>query len=302
MDDVVVRTITERDVERAGDVDFAAFQDAALRHGAAPTVTTPGDCRSYVRHLLAFEPLGGVVAEAGGDVIGLAWVHVRGPVATLGPVAVDPSHQACGVGRRLVERCLSLAGARTPQVRLVHESYNAPALGLYLRLGFRVVSPLLELELPAARTVAALPPPSGVVVRDAVAADRARVVDRDARAFGAPRPQNVDLYLERGRAVVAERGRMLAGYALGIGFRGHAYLGSASAEDVELLLVLLATLAAALAASGPRLRVLVPATDRRLVDGLLGIGFRVAKACQYMVRGGGTAPPPSYVLMSGDMM
>jgi hypothetical protein len=139
-------------------------------------------------------------------------------------------------------------------------------------------------------------------VRAAVAADRARIVERDARAFGPPRAQNIDLYLERGRALVAERGRALAGYALGIGFRCHAYLGSAAAADAELLVALLGMLAAAFCAQGPRLRTLVPATDRLLVDGMLGLGFRVAKACQYMVRGGGTAPPPNYVLMNGDMM
>ena len=50
------------------------------------------------------------------------------------------------------------------------------------------------------------------------------------------------------------------------------------------------------------LRTLVPASDRRLVDGLLALGFRVLRACHYMVRGGGTAPPPNYVLMNGDMM
>ncbi len=48
--------------------------------------------------------------------------------------------------------------------------------------------------------------------------------------------------------------------------------------------------------------VLVPAIDRALIDGLAAAGFRVFRACQYMVRGGGTAPPPNYVLMNGDML
>jgi len=45
---------------------------------------------------------------------------------------------------------------------------------------------------------------------------------------------------------------------------------------------------------------MIPATDRHLVDGLLALGFEVFRACHYMVRGGGTAPPPGYVLMGGD--
>jgi len=80
------------------------------------------------------------------------------------------------------------------------------------------------------------------------------------------------------------------------------FLGSASADDPDTLQLLLRALAAELATSGRTLRTLVPAVDRRLVDALLGDGFRIFRACHYMVRGGGTAPPPNYVLMNGDMM
>src|SRR5439155_6689982 len=112
----------------------------------------------------------------------------------------------------------------------------------------------------------------------------------------------IDTYVQRGRALVAERGTAVAGYALGIGAHGTAYLGSASADDGEVLLALLATLAGELAAPGVVVRLLAPAGDRRLIDGLIQLGFRVFRACHYMVRGGGTAPPPNYVLMNSDMM
>lgn len=298
---VTIRPLEERDVDRAGDVNFVAFHDVALRHGQPPVVTAPADARGYIRHLLAFDPLGGSVAELDGELVGMAWVHVRGPVATIGPVAVEPRLQGQGIGRRLVERCIERAGPRVPQVRLVHESYNAASLGLYLRAGFRVVAPLVELELArGARVVAA--GPSGARLRAATEADRTRLVERDGRAFGAPRPQSVELYLRRGRTLVAERGTALAGYAFGISLGALGYLGSASAEDGDVLLELLASLATELHGEGTALRTLVPATDRRLVDGLLGVGFRVFRACHYMVRGGGTAPPPNYVLMNGDLM
>jgi GNAT superfamily N-acetyltransferase len=296
-----IRPLEERDADRAGDVNFVAFHDVALRHGQPPVVTGPADARSYVRHLLTFDPLGGSVAELDGEIVGMAWLHVRGPVATIGPVAVEPRVQGQGIGRRLVERCIERAGPRVPQVRLVHESYNAASLGLYLRLGFRVVAPLVELELAGGIRVAAVGP-SGANLRAATDADRTRLVERDSRAFGAPRPQSVELYLRRGRAQLAERGTVLAGYAFGIGLGAVGYLGSASAEDGDVLLELLAALATDLHGDRTTLRTLVPATDRRLVDGLLGIGFRVFRACHYMVRGGGTAPPPNYVLMNGDLM
>ena len=168
-----VRPLEERDVDRAGDVNFVAFYDVAVRHGMRPVVTTPSEARSYLRHLLAFDPLGGLVAEQDGDVVGMAWVHPRGPVATIGPVAVDPRYQGRGIGRLLVERSLELAGPRAPQVRLVHESFNPTSLALYLRTGFRVVAPLCEFELAAGSRVVAASP-TGVKLRVAAAGRQRR--------------------------------------------------------------------------------------------------------------------------------
>ena len=102
--------------------------------------------------------------------------------------------------------------------------------------------------------------------------------------------------------LLAERGKTLAGYAFGIAVGTLGYLGSAAGDDGDVVLELLAALAGELGSETVMLRTLVPAGDRRLVDGLLGLGFRVFRACHYMVRGGGTAPPPNYVLMNGDMM
>jgi ribosomal protein S18 acetylase RimI-like enzyme len=299
---LTLRPAEDRDVDRAGDVNFLAFYEAALVHRLPPVVTTPAESRRYIRYLLEFDPLGGVVAEEDGEVVGVGWVHPRGAVATIGPLAVEPRVQRRGVGRRLLERLIELAGKGVPQVRLVQESYNAVSLGLYLRAGFRVVAPLLELELGAGTALVPPRAPAGLTVRQAASEDRARLVTRDARAFGAPRPQSIDLYLRRGRVMVAEQGGTLAGYGMGIGFATSAFLGSAAADDPEILLLLLGTLASELAARGHGVRALVPAVDRRVVEGLLAVGFRVFRACHYMVRGGGTAPPANYVLMNGDMM
>lgn len=297
-----IRAAQERDVERAADVAFVAYDRAAVAHGMPPAVGTPDDCRRGLKQLLALDPLGGFVAEEDGRLVGVGWVHPRGPVATVGPLAIHPDAQGRGVGRRLLERLLEAAGPGVPQVRAVSDSFNTVALGLNLRLGFRIVAPLLLMELPAGARSPAMAAPGGLVVRPATAADAAHVVQRDARAFGAPRAQSVDGYLARGRVLIAERGAMLAGYALGLVADRVAHLGAASADDADVVLVLLATLAGELAAPGVGVRVLVPATDRRLLGGLADFGFRVRLACQYLVRGGGTAPPANYVLMNGDLM
>jgi len=294
---VTIRPLVSTDVDAVAEADFAAFHDVALRHGLPPVVGAVRDSRDYVRRLVLADPLGGFVAIEGDRIVGHAWVHVRGPIATVGPIAVEPASQSRGVGRALLARCLE-AASRAAQVRLVHESFNVHSLALYLGAGFRVVAPLLELSLAEGRDVQATGAPEGTHVRLAVADDQARIVARDARGFGTSRAQDVERYLRAGRGVVAERGGALAGYALG----GFGYLGSAAADDPELVLAMLSRLAAEPSLRVGALRTMVGATDRRLVDGLLGLGFRLFRACHYMVRGGGTAPPAGYVLMSGDFM
>ena len=293
---MTLRPLTAGDVDAVAEVDFAAFHDVALRHGLVPLVTAVRESRTTVRNLVAADPLGGVVAEEDGRIVGYAWVHGRGPIATIGPIAVEPAVQRRGFGRALLAHCVQAAGPRATQIRLVHESFNTASLELYLEAGFRIVAPLLELVLEPATPAPTVVEAPSVAMRPAVAADQARIVARDARPFGTPRPQDVERHLRSGRGLVAERGKTLAGFALG----GFGMLGSAAADDPALVLAMLATLAAEPTLRGGPLRVMLLATDRALVDGLRAMGFGLFRACHYMIRGGGTAPPTGYVLMGGD--
>jgi ribosomal protein S18 acetylase RimI-like enzyme len=293
---VPIRPLVPDDVDAVAEADFAAFHDVALRHGMPPVVRAVRDSRAYLRTLLEDDPLGGFVAEEGGRIVGHAWVHTRAPIATIGPIAVEPASQRRGVGRALLAHCVQAAGARAAQIRLVHESFNTESLHLYLAEGFRIVAPLLELVLRD--QVATAPAPAQVMIRRADPSDQSRIAARDARAFGAQRPHDVERHVRAGQAVVAERGRTFAGYALARA----GWLGAAAADDPDVVLAMLAALSAdsAVAVTPPRLMVL--GTDRALVDGLRAMGFRVFRACHYMIRGGGTAPPAGYVLMSGDLL
>jgi predicted N-acetyltransferase YhbS len=295
---ITLRPLAPADVDAAAEVDFAATSDVALRHGLEPLVRAVRDSRAYLRRLLEADPVGGVVAEESGGVVGHAWVHPRGPIATVGPIAVEPARQRRGIGRALLAHCLGAAGPRTSQVRLVHESFNLATLGLYLSEGFRIVAPLLELALEPEHALPAPPAPARATVRAAEPSDQARIVARDARAFGTARPHDVARMLRTGRGVVAERGKTLAGYVLG----ADGMLGSAAGDDAELVLAMLATLAGDRRLRTGVLRVMVLGTDRVLVEGLRAMGWRLFRTCQYMIRGGGTAPPAGYVLMGGDYM
>lgn len=295
---MTIRPLAPADVDAVAEVDFAAFQDVALRHGQVPLVGAVRDSRAYVRRLLEADPLGGFVAEDGGTIVGHAWVHGRGPIATVGPLAVEPRAQGRGAGRALLAACLQAAGPRATQVRLVHESFNMAALHLYLTTGFRIVAPVLELELAPTASVPAPPAVARTSLRPAGVADVERIAARDARAFGTRRPQDVERRLRAGCGIVAEREKRLVGYALG----GFGTLGSSAADEAEVGLSMLVSLAGEAALRRTALRVMVLGSDRVLVDGLLGAGFRLFRACHYLTRGGGPAPPAGYVLMSGDYM
>jgi GNAT superfamily N-acetyltransferase len=298
---LAVRPLVARDAGPVADVLFVAAAERAARMRQAPAFEMPAAARRFVDRLLEVDPMGAHVVDADGEVVGVGWTHARGRIATLGPLALLPRHRGHGVGRRLLETCVAAAGERGVQVRVVEDGTDVVALGLFLRAGFRVASGLFELERPLGS--ATPPPPSGgVSVRPAAASDQAELVARDARSWGAPRPHDLAALLEHGvGAILVRHERVLAH---GLARRGEqaTWLGPASGEDAALVAALLGHLAAE-AAARDRLpaRALVPASDRRLVDGLLAEGFRVRGVLQYLCGGGGTAPPPGYVLCSRQL-
>jgi GNAT superfamily N-acetyltransferase len=304
---ITFRTIGPGEAAAAAEVLFVALYDVALRHGARPVVADVDDARGYVDHLMNFDPLSGVLGEQDGQAVAVGWLHPRGSVATIGPLAVLPALQGQGLGRHLLTHLAEAAGRRVSQIRLVQDAFDTTSMGLYLQAGFRVVAPLLELELPARGVAPSLDDGTelclddGTELRPMESADRRVVIERDARVFGQQRVQDVDVFLERGHGVVAERGGRITGYGFAIEVGGLVQLGPAAADDPLVVRAALAWLAATLAVRGLPSRLMVAAGDRRLVDGLLEAGFRVFRVCSYMIRGGGTAPPASYVFMSGDL-
>ncbi|MGO2861741.1 MAG: mycothiol synthase [Brevibacterium sp.] len=95
-----------------------------------------------------FDPSTIVIAERAGDVIGFHEIKLTDPEPSTGTsgrlgevyvVGVDPAVHAKGVGRALtVEGMRRMVAAGAERIELYVESDNAPALGLYERLGFHV--------------------------------------------------------------------------------------------------------------------------------------------------------------------
>ena len=301
MSAITFRTIGPGEVAAAADVLFVALYDVALRHGARPAVADLDDARGYVEHLMSFDPLSGVLGEQDGQAVAVGWLHPRGNVATIGPLAVLPALQGQGLGRHLLTHLADAAGRRVSQIRLVQDGSDPASMGLYLRTGFRVVAPVLELELPAASPCPGPSPDDGTALRPMESADRRVVIERDARVFGQPRAQDVDGFLARGHGVIAERAGRVIGHAFAVEAGALVQLGPAAADEPVVVCAAVAWLAGAFAARALPCRLVVPAGDRRVVDGLLALGFRVFRVGSYLIRGGGTAPPASYVFMSADL-
>ncbi len=81
-----------------------------------------------------------IVAERGGRVAGYAVLWIVGEEAQILDVAVDPACRRRGVGRALFsELSVRARAARCVKATLEASARNEPALGLYRRLGFRVV-------------------------------------------------------------------------------------------------------------------------------------------------------------------
>lgn len=83
------------------------------------------------------------IAEAGGRIVGSAFV-VRGGdagVAKLRLVYVEPQVRGTGLGRRLVEDCMTFArGAGYRRMTLWTNDVLVPARRLYQRLGFEMIA------------------------------------------------------------------------------------------------------------------------------------------------------------------
>jgi GNAT superfamily N-acetyltransferase len=79
------------------------------------------------------------IAEQHGQIVGAAFVvkTERAGIAKLRLVYVEPAAQRCGIGRRLVERCMAFArDAGYQRMELWTNDVLAPARALYQKLGF----------------------------------------------------------------------------------------------------------------------------------------------------------------------
>jgi GNAT superfamily N-acetyltransferase len=225
-----------------------------------------------------------VVAEAGGDLVGVAAGAVFGATGWVGGVAVVPGHRRAGLGGALTEAILEFLEGRGVTTALLH----ATALGrpVYERLGFVPETAYLTLTGPT-RPPGPAADPAGAdrprpapepLVRPGRAADLEAVLALDLAATGEDRRRLLTALWPTGGLVAAGNGRLL-GYHLASPWRSG---GAVIATDPEAGLVLLD---AVRVAPGDEVGISVPAANTPAVQSLELAGFSERYRTVRMYRG-----------------
>jgi GNAT superfamily N-acetyltransferase len=217
--------------------------------------------------------LGGevVVAEAGGELAGVAAGAVFGGTGWVGGVAVVPAHRRAGLGGALTEAIVEFLEASGVGTVLLH----ATALGrpVYERLGFVPETPYRTLSGPT------LPrSPRRAPVRAARAADLEAVLALDRAATGEDRRRLLAALWPTGGLVAAVAGRPV-GYHLASPWRtGGATVAADPATGVALLEAVRAT-------AGEEVAISVPTGNAAAVEFLEEAGFAEVYRTIRMYRG-----------------
>jgi GNAT superfamily N-acetyltransferase len=211
--------MTDADVEPAAQVQVAAFIDLDRRLGVeAPPLDDAVWARIHQRqrHFVVNDPEGSWVAVDDGRVIGCALALKRDRLWGLSLLAVDPSTQSAGTGRRLLDASLRYAEGCDRAVIL--SSRDPRAIRSYATSGFTLFPQVEGRGEPDRK---ALPSMNGRV-REGSLDDVTFADDVDRAVRGAPRgPDHVRLATDqplfiandvdgRGYAYVRSDGEVLA--------------------------------------------------------------------------------------------
>jgi ribosomal protein S18 acetylase RimI-like enzyme len=130
LSEVSLRAATEADVPRLTELVREAYGHYVERLGEPPRPMT--DDYAEVVHTQRV-----TVAEADGEIVGLAVVGVGDEGFFIDNVAVDPSRHGTGVGKALLEHAESAArGAGFDSIYLYTHERMAENLALYSRIGY----------------------------------------------------------------------------------------------------------------------------------------------------------------------
>ena len=215
---IVVREAVQDDWVAAGRICYEAFATLADRHGFPHDFPTVAAASEPIRWMIDHPRIYGVVAEAGGRIVGSNFMDERSIISAIGPISVDPTAQDRRVGRLLMEAVLERARQRgAPGVRLLQISYHNRSLSLYAKLGMDVRGAFAAMHGEPVRE--AMP---GYAVRPASSDDEGACNALCLRVHGHARPGEVREAIEGGDARVVERLGRITGYTTKVSYFFHS--------------------------------------------------------------------------------
>ncbi|NOZ24303.1 MAG: GNAT family N-acetyltransferase [Planctomycetes bacterium] len=288
----IIRPMTETDLPQVEEIDGTAFTELLTRLRNQP-INLPSHEKEYFRSWMECDPEGSLVLEGGGEILGFNFCHARGRMGWVGPIAVRLDAQGKGIGKKLMVAGLDYfdrVGTKTVGLDTFPE--NPVSVSLYLRTGFRVVGGLFLLTM-------GIPPKQDHAVRVAEieldGVDRIAVLDEKASGFDRRRDYAMALSSGLGCAckVVGEEDNVVFGLIR----RGAALIGNfhlTGDGDVEARVGALVegTLDFFRAKGLTNVAVLCRGNDKRLLDALFGLGFRMNPTLITMHRGENAPPAP----------
>ena len=228
--DIIVREAVPDDWRESGRICYEAFATLAARHGFPPDFPNVAAAAEPIRHLIEHPQIYGVVAEAGGRILGSNFLDERSTISGLGPISVDPAVQDHSVGRALMSVVLDRAvERRAPGVRLIQIAYHNRSLSLYAKLGFDVRGSFAAMH--GEPLGIALP---GYLVRPATPADESTCNRLCVRVHGHDRAGEVCEAIADGSARVVERLGRITGYTTGITYFTHSV--AETTDDLQALI------------------------------------------------------------------
>jgi predicted N-acetyltransferase YhbS len=163
------------------------------------------------------------VSRQGKGVIGTVLVTPhRNDAATINMVLVEEAARGRGLGRKLMDAALALAGNRA--LRLVATNDGLP---LYEKLGFQKTGVIAQHQGRAR----SLPVPAGI--RPARPADIPAIIELDRMAFGADRASLISHLAEIGSFAMLDRAGAPAGFAALRPFGRGEVIGPVVARDAD---------------------------------------------------------------------
>ena len=226
-----IRPMNQEDVETCGRICYEAFKNIAGSHHFRPDFPAPEATIQLTQAFCASPHIFSVVAESDGKIVGANHLWEYDPIRAVGPITVDPSAQAKGAGRKLMEAVVE-HGKGSAGIRLCQDSFNMTSLSLYASVGFDVKEPLVMMEGKLEGKL-----PSDIEVRPIRAEDFPTCEALSRKAHGFERINELKNTPPFLTSFVALRGGRVVAYASSPHFWALNHAIAESEEDMKSLLI-----------------------------------------------------------------